>query len=166
MDDAIRLLIVDDEEPFLAAIKERLEMRGFAVATAPGGAEALALCAEDKFDLALVDLKMPGMDGKELLTRLKAAHQFLEVIILTGHGSLGSAVECAKLGAFSYLPKPYELEELLLVLRDAYAQRLGRKFAAMEADQQRRLEKLLDAAQHESPLGILRRMRELDDGRR
>ena len=166
MDNAIRLLVVDDEAPFLEALKERLEMRGFAVATAPGGAEALALCVDDKFDLALVDLRMPGMDGKELLSRLKAAHEFLEVIILTGHGSLGSAVECAKLGAFSYLPKPYELEELLLVLRDAYAQRLRGKFAALEAAQQKRLEQLIEAAQHESPLGILRRMRELDDGRR
>jgi DNA-binding NtrC family response regulator len=166
MDDSIRLLIVDDEEPFVTALQERLELRGFAVTTAPGGAEALALCADDKFDLALVDLKMPGMDGEELLVRLKEAHEFLEVIILTGHGSLGSAVVCAKLGAFSYLPKPYELEQLLVVLRDAYAQRLRRKFAAAEAEQQRRLEELMDAARHESPLGILRRMRELDDGRR
>ena len=88
------------------------------------------------------------------------------MIILTGHGSLGSAVECAKLGAFSYLPKPYELDELLVVLRDAYAERLRRKFAALESAQQKRLETLIEAAQHESPLGILRRMRELDDGRR
>jgi len=166
MDEPIRLLIVDDEEPFLTALKERLEMRGFAVATAPGGAEALDLCEDDRFDLALVDLKMPGMDGKELLTRLKAAHEFLEVIILTAHGTLGSAVECAKLGAFSYLPKPYELDELLAVLRDAYAHRLHHKLAAAEAEQQERLRTLMDAAAHESPLGILRRMRELDDGRR
>ena len=166
MDEPIRLLIVDDEESFTAALRERLEMRGFAVATAAGGDEALALCVDDRFDLALVDLKMPGMDGKELLTRLKEAHEFLEVIILTGHGTMGSAVECAKLGAFSYLPKPYELDELLTVLRDAYAQRLHHKLAAAEAGQQERLRALLDAAAHESPLGILRRMRELDDGRR
>lgn len=166
MAESIRILVVDDEAPFTAALRERLELRGFEVATAPGGAEALELCVDDKFDLALVDLKMPGMDGKELLSRLKAAHGFLEVIILTGHGSLGSAVECAKLGAFSYLPKPYELEELLVVLRDAYAERLRRKFAALEAAQQQRLQKLMEAVQHESPLGILRRMRELDDGRR
>ena len=166
MSDPIRLLIVDDEEEFLAALQERLELRDFLVVTAPRGDEALALCEDDKFDLALVDLKMPGMDGQELLTHLKAAHEFLEVIILTGHGSLGSAVECAKLGAFSYLPKPCALEDLLVVLRDAYAHRLGRKFAAAAADEQHRLAELLDAAQFESPLGILRRMRELDDGRR
>jgi DNA-binding NtrC family response regulator len=166
MSDPIRLLIVDDEPDFLDALKERLELRDFDVAVAADGDQALGLCEDDLFDIALVDLKMPGMDGKELLSRLKAAHEFLEVIILTGHGSLGSAVECAKLGAFSYLPKPYELEELLAVLRDAYAQRLRRKFAAHEEAQQKRLQVLMDAAQHESPLGILRRMRELDDGRR
>jgi DNA-binding NtrC family response regulator len=166
MCESIRLLIVDDEEEFLAALRERLEMRDFLVTTARDGASALACCVDDKFDLALVDLRMPGMDGKELLTRLKAEHEFLEVIILTGHGSLASAVDCAKLGAFSYLPKPYEVEDLLAVLRDAYAQRLRRKLAASEARERARLDVLLEAALHESPLGILRRMRELDDGRK
>lgn len=166
MSEPIRLLIVDDEKEFLDTLRERLELRDFAVVAAPGGAEALALCEDDRFDIALVDLKMPGMDGRELLVRLKDAHEFLEVIILTGHGSLGSAVECAKLGAFSYLAKPCALDDLLAVVRDAYAQRLRRKFAADESFQQKRLETLLDAAQHETPLGILRRMRALDDGRR
>ena len=126
----IKLLIVDDEVDFLEALGERLEMRDFLVRTVTTGADALGLCGAEKFDLALIDLKMPGMDGQELLARIKAEHRFLEVIILTGHGSLGSAVECAKLGAFSYLPKPYQLDELLKVLKDAYAERLKKKFAA------------------------------------
>ena len=155
----IKLLIVDDEIDFLEALGERLEMRDFLVRTVATGADALDLCATEKFDLALIDLKMPGMDGQELLGRIKAAHRFLEVIILTGHGSLGSAVECAKLGAFSYLPKPYQLDELLVVLRDAYAERLKKKFAANAA----RTEELLRISQEESPRGILRRMKELDD---
>ena len=71
---------------------------------------------------------MPGMDGQELLEILKKEHKYLEVIILTGHGSLESAVECTKLGAFGYLPKPYELEDLLEVLKDAYHTRLKKKF--------------------------------------
>jgi len=162
MDDSIRLLIVDDERPFLEALGERLELRGFAVTTAASGEDALALYTDDNFDLALVDLKMAGMDGQELLARLKAAHPDLEVIILTGHGSLRSAVECTRLGAFSYLPKPYDLDELLAVLRDAYAQRLRRRFAEREHEEQQRLEELLEAARYESPLGILRRMRKLD----
>ena len=155
----IKLLIVDDEVDFLEALGERLEMRDFLVRTVTTGADALDLCGTEKFDLALIDLKMPGMDGQELLARVKAEHRFLEVIILTGHGSLGSAVECAKLGAFSYLPKPYQLDELLKVLKDAYAERLKKKFAANAV----RTKELLKISQEESPRGILRRMKELDD---
>lgn len=158
----IKLLIVDDEVDFLEALGERLEMRDFQVQTVTSGPDALTLCGTEKFDLALIDLKMPGMDGQELLTRIKAEHRFLEVIILTGHGSLGSAVECAKLGAFSYLPKPYQLNELLMVLKDAYAERLKKKFAADSA----RTEELLRIAQEDSPRAILRRMKELDDENR
>jgi len=158
----INLLIVDDEVDFLAALGERLEMRDFHVRTATGGEEALALCQDEKFDLALLDLKMPGMNGQDLLARLKAAHRYLEVVILTGHGSLGSAVECAKLGAFSYLPKPYRLDELLKVLQDAYAERLRKKFAADAA----RTEAFLKIAQEESPRGALRRLKEMDDEER
>lgn len=157
--ERIRLLIVDDEKEFLKALGERLEIRDFEVFTVPSGKAALELCRKEKFDLALVDLKMPGMDGKELLTRLKEEHNHLEVIILTGHGSLGSAVECAKLGAFSYLPKPYQIEELLRVLSEAYSERMRKKF---ESDQARTRE-LLRIAQGQSPLAILRCMRELDD---
>ncbi len=158
----IKLLIVDDEVDFLEALGERLEMREFQVRTVTSAVDALELCGAEKFDLALIDLKMPGMDGQELLARIKAEHHFLEVIILTGHGSLGSAVECAKLGAFSYLPKPYQLDELLMVLKDAYAERLKKKFAADSA----RTEELLRIAQEDSPRAILRRMKELDDENR
>ena len=93
---------------------------------------------------------------------MKQAHQFLEAIVLTGHGSLDSAVELTKLGAFSYLPKPYELEKLIEVLKDAYEARLKKKFAADEA----KMEKIVALASGESPLGILRKMRALDDSRR
>lgn len=158
----IHLLIVDDEVDFLAALGERLELRDFHVRTVTNGADALTACRAEKFDLALIDLKMPGMDGQDLLARIKGEHKFLEVIILTGHGSLGSAVECAKLGAFSYLPKPYQLQELLKVLQDAYEERLRKKFGADEA----RAEKLQRIALGESPLGILRRLKELDDDER
>jgi DNA-binding NtrC family response regulator len=155
----IKLLVVDDEVDFLAALAERLEMRDFEVRTVTRGDEALALCRKEKFDLALIDLKMPGMDGRELLDRIKSEHEFIEVIILTGHGSLGSAVECAKSGAFSYLPKPYQLEELLKVLQEAYTERMKKKFIA-DKD---RTERILELAQGDSPRRILRRMRELDN---
>jgi len=119
MDDKIKLLIVDDEVDFLNSIAQRLEMRGFDVTKAPSGVVALEAAGSGAFDLALLDLKMPGMGGTEVLKILKQEHKHVEVIMLTGHGSINSAVECTKLGAFSYLSKPYELDKLLEVLRDA-----------------------------------------------
>lgn len=162
MEQRIELLIVDDESRFLNAIATRLRKRGFGVKTATNGADAIALAEQEQFDIALLDLKMPGMDGGDVLRVLKDKHRFLEVIILTGHGSLESAVQLTKLGAFSYLPKPYELEKLIETLREAYEARLKRKFAADEE----KMDRIVSAGMGESPLGILRKLRELDDGRR
>ena len=158
-DQKIKLLIVDDEVVFLQSIAERLRLRGFDVTPVSSGTEAVKIAEEGGFDLALLDLKMPGMDGKQVLEILKREHRYLEVIILTGHGSVDSAVECTKLGAFSYLPKPYELEKLLEVLGQAYQARLTKKFERDAA----RMKKLEQIATVESPLGILRALRELDD---
>jgi len=159
MPDKIRLLIVDDEVKFLDSIARRLELRDFDVTKATDGQQALEIAAMEKFDLVLLDLKMPGLNGKQVLEILKKEHKFLEVIILTGHGSLDSAVECTRLGAFDYLPKPYELDSLLEKLRKAYEARLRKKF---EADQER-LEKIGRLALGHSPLSILRELRQLDD---
>ena len=162
MEHVIKLLIVDDETRFLNAIAQRLTKRGFDVRTASNGPEAIALARDEKFDIALLDLKMPGMDGGQVLRIFKEEHQFLEAIMLTGHGSLESAVELTKVGAFSYLPKPYELEKLIQVLKDAYQARLKKKFASDQA----KLDKIVAMASGESPLGILRKLQELDDERR
>lgn len=159
MSDKIKLLIVDDEERFLDSISQRLEMRGFDVTKAINGKEALEAAKNKQYDLALLDLKMPGMDGKEVLKILKDEHKYIEVIILTGHGSLESAVECTKLGAFGYLPKPYELDRLLETLKDAYEARMKKKF---ERDQ-KRMDKLMKIATGSSPLEILREMSKIDD---
>ena len=157
--NGIKLLIVDDEIKFLDSIAQRLEMRDFDVTKATNGADALEIARSQKFDLALLDLKMPGMDGQQVLEILKKEHKFLEVIILTGHGSLDSAVECTRLGAFDYLPKPYELEKLLEKLQKAYESRLQKKF---EADQER-MKKISKATEGSSALEILRELRRLDD---
>jgi len=159
MSKKIKLLIVDDEVKFLESIAKRLELRDFNVTKATNGQEAIDAAHNDKFDLALLDLKMPGMNGKDVLKMLKDEHKYLEVIILTGHGSMDSAVECTKLGAFSYLPKPYELEKLIDILQQAYEARLRKKFSADQA----RIEKLTSLATGSSALGILRAMREMDD---
>ena len=159
MSDKIKLLIVDDEIKFLDSVARRLEIRDFDVTKASSGELAVEAASSGKFDLALLDLKMPGMDGKQVLEILKKEHKYLEVIILTGHGSMDSAVECTKLGAFSYLPKPYELDNLLDILNKAYQARLKKKF---ESDQGR-MQKILDMATGSSPLAILRELRKLDD---
>ena len=161
MDRSIRLLIVDDETRFLQAIAQRLRKRGFVVSTAANGPDAIELARRERLDIALLDLKMPGMDGGQVLQALKEEHHFLEAIILTGHGSLESAVELTQLGAFGYLPKPYEMDLLVERLKDAYEARLKRKF---EADAQR-TQQIMRIAQGDSPLGILRRLSELDDER-
>jgi DNA-binding NtrC family response regulator len=159
MSRKIKLLIVDDEVQFLDSIARRLELRDFDVTKASSGQAAIDAARRAQFDLALLDLKMPGLNGQQVLEILKREHQYLEIIILTGHGSLESAVECAKLGAYHYLPKPYELDQLLDVLRAAYQARLTRKFEADAA----RMEQLRQLAVGQSALGILRALRDLDD---
>ena len=159
MENKIKLLVVDDEVAFLNSISKRLELRDFDVTKAICGGEAVKFVSENKFDLALIDLKMPGMSGQELLEILKREHKYLEVIILTGHGSLESAVQCTKMGAHSYLPKPYELDQLIKLLISAYRTRLQKKFENDMA----RIEKIQQIADGESALVILRILRELDD---
>ena len=155
----INLLIVDDEEDFLKSIAERLGMRDFDVTTATEGKIAIKAAKKGKFDVAILDMKMPGMDGMELLQILKKKHKFLEVIILTGHGAIDSAVEATKLGAYSYLEKPYDFENLLEVLKKAYEARLRKKF---EHDK-KRMEELEMLSMGSSPMGILKSLMHMDD---
>ncbi|ROL59802.1 response regulator [Bacteroidetes/Chlorobi group bacterium MS-B_bin-24] len=155
----IKLLVVDDEVQFLDSITKRLELRGFEVTKATNGTEAIDLARKKKFDIALVDLKMPGLDGKQVLEILKSEHKYIEVIILTGHGSLDSAVECTKLGAFDYLPKPYELEDLILKLKEVYKARLEKKFR----DDKEKMDKIFQIALGNSPIAILEELKKLDD---
>jgi two-component system NtrC family response regulator len=155
----IKLLIVDDEEKFLSATAKRLGRRDFDVTTATEGNQAIRAAKKGKFDMAILDLRMPGMDGMELLQILKKKHKFLEVIILTGYASIDSAVEATKLGAFSYLEKPYNFEKLLEVLKEAYETRLRKKF---EHDK-KRTKKIEFLAMGSSPMGILRSLRRIDD---
>ncbi|PXF60139.1 MAG: response regulator [Deltaproteobacteria bacterium] len=153
----IKLLVVDDEVDFLNTLSQRLKSRDFQVTTASNGNQAIQE-ATGEFDVAILDLKMPGMDGQELLKILKENHKFLEIIMLTGYASVESAVECTKLGAFGYLEKPYDLEKLMAVLRDAYETRLKKKFPH---DQKRMKE--LDTLATGDPMAALRAMMRLDD---
>lgn len=155
----INLLIVDDEEQFLKSMTKRLEVRDFNVIAVDRGEKAIEAAREHPIDIALVDLKMPGMNGEQTLKGLKEEHQWMEVVILTGHGSIDSVVECTRIGAYSYLQKPCELEELLRVLAEAYKKKVMNKMNLKE----KRMNELLEMTAYSSPLSILRRIRELDE---
>ncbi len=111
-DHPYRILIVDDEEDLVTFLAHRLRKRGLEVATALNGAQALAAAGKETFDVAVVDLKMPDMDGIQVMEQLRDLQPYLEIIMLTGHGSHDSAWEAGRLQAFRYLLKPYDFEEL------------------------------------------------------
>ena len=123
----IKLLIVDDEIRFLNTLAQRLRLRNFEVTAVGNGNEAIEAAQNGQFELALVDLKMPGIDGEQVLELLKKNDPFIEVVILTGHGSLESSVACSKLGSHGYLQKPCETFELLQILKEAYKSRVRKK---------------------------------------
>jgi DNA-binding NtrC family response regulator len=109
----LRLLVVDDEVEFLEPLTARLARRDVACVTASSGEAALDALAAATFDCAVVDVKMPGMDGIELLRRIRAEHPGLPVVLLTGHASVELGTQGMELGAFEYLLKPVDLDELL-----------------------------------------------------
>jgi len=155
----IKLLLVDDEIDFLQAIAERLTLKDFDVTAASTGRDALASVENDFFDVAVVDFRMPGMNGTQVLKALKEKHKYLEIIMLTGHATIDSAVECTKLGAFQYLEKPYDFEKLVEVIKAAYEARLKKKF---EHDE-KHMAQIKRLSLRESPLGLLRALAHLDD---
>ena len=112
MAEKIKIMIVDDEERLLQTLAQRLRLRDFEVQTFNNGQDALAAARREEFDLALVDLKMPGLSGEQVLGLLKEEHPLLEVIILTGHGSVESGIQGMNLGAFDYAMKPIQISEL------------------------------------------------------
>ena len=123
-ENTIKILLVDDEEKFLQAVSERLSIKGFDVKTAVNGDDAIDAAKQGGYDVAVVDLRMPGTDGTQVLKILKQNHEFIEIIMLTGHATVDSAVECTRLGAFKYLEKPYAFEKLVEALKDAYQSRM------------------------------------------
>jgi two-component system, NtrC family, response regulator HydG len=111
---AFKILIAEDEEITVKHLVNTLKKEGYAVESATNGIDALRKAESDSFDLLIADIKMPGMSGLELLERVREKTPELEVIIVTGYGSIGSAIEAMKKGAIEYLTKPFDLDELLL----------------------------------------------------
>jgi DNA-binding NtrC family response regulator len=116
----LRVLVVDDEADFLETIVMRLQRRKIDAHGVDGGKKALELVENERFDVVVLDVLMPGMDGIETLKLLKKKKPFIEVIILTGHGSVESGLQGMQFGAFDYIMKPADLDELLEKIQQAY----------------------------------------------
>lgn len=128
-----KLLVVDDDTNFLKLIRMRLELAGYEVVTALNEDEAIALAKERIFDLSIVDLKLVHKDGISLMEEMHSINPYMPIIILTAHGSIGSAVEATKKGAFNFLNKPFDPEELLLQIERAMEnQRLASEVKRLE----------------------------------
>ncbi len=121
LDVPSKVLLVDDEQEFVNTLSERLKTRKMTPAIAYDGEEALAMIADDQPEVMVLDLKMPGIDGIEVLRRVKRSHPETQVIILTGHGSAAEEELAAELGAFAYLRKPVDIEELTETMKAAYS---------------------------------------------
>ncbi len=118
--DVIRLLLVDDEAELVAYLSKRFAARGIDVAGVTSGAAAIALAQQRIFDMAVVDLKMPEMGGIEVMQRLKQLQPFLQVLVLTGHGTLDTALQSGWSRAYRYLEKPFDFDKLQALLHKAY----------------------------------------------
>ncbi len=111
--EKMKMMLVDDEERYLMTTQKLLERKGVEVLIAPGGKEALDLLKLQNIHVVVLDVKMPGMDGNETLKAIKALYPLVEVIMLTGHATVDSAIDGLKSGACDYLMKPADIDEIL-----------------------------------------------------
>lgn len=133
----VRVLLVDDEKEFVDVLAERLEARNFSVATALSGDEALGLLNEQDFDVVLLDMVMPQKGGIETLRAVKQLRPLVEVIMLTGHATVESAVRAMKLGAFYYLMKPTDTKKLLESIANAFKRKAEQEERIRQAEIER-----------------------------
>lgn len=127
----IRVLLIDDEQTLVEYLAKRLLREGFTVKATFSGEEAVQAATNESYDVAVVDLKMPGIDGVETQKRLKEVQPFMQCIVLTGHGSIESALESGKQDAYKYLLKPVDYDTLVDTIKEAYDYKMklqGEKF--------------------------------------
>ncbi len=125
-----KVLMVDDEEDFVKTLAERMRMRDLDSDVALDGEQALQIVEEEIPDVMVLDLKMPGIDGMEVLRRVRKAYPQVQVVILTGHGSEKDEAEARRLGAFDYLQKPVDIEKLVTTLKNAYKKKMEESMVA------------------------------------
>jgi DNA-binding response OmpR family regulator len=122
--EAMKIMLVDDEERFLSTTKKLLTKKGIDVVTATSGAKALEMLQRKYVHVVILDVKMPGMDGNETLREIKSRFPLVEVIMLTGHATVESAIDGLKCGATDYLMKPTAMDELIVKAKEAFRKRL------------------------------------------
>lgn len=132
--DAFHVLLVDDEADFLETLLKRMKKRNVNVKGVKSGEEALEFLKQNPVDVVVLDVKMPGIDGIQALREIKKTYPLIEAIMLTGHASLEVAIEGMELGAFDYLMKPIDIDDLLYKVQDAYEKKSihGEKIKNME----------------------------------
>ena len=123
--EAMKIMLVDDEERFLSTTQKLLTKKGIDAVTAASGAEALETLNHRYIHVVILDVKMPGMDGNETLKEIKRRFPLVEVIMLTGHATVESAIDGLKSGATDYLMKPTEIDDLIAKAREAFRKRLA-----------------------------------------
>jgi DNA-binding NtrC family response regulator len=119
----VRVLLADDEREFVESLGERLETRGFRITKAYSGDETLNLLSETSIDVVVLDVLMPGKNGIDTLREIKKLYPLVEVIMLTGHGTVETAIEGLKVGAYDYLKKPTDTADLTAKVLRAYARK-------------------------------------------
>lgn len=118
--EKIKVMLVDDEEAFVTTLSDRIQRRDFSSSVAYTGEQALQIVDDQVPDVMILDLKMPGIGGMEVLRRVKKAYPKVQIIILTGHGSEKDKKEALSLGAFNYLQKPVQIDELARQIINAH----------------------------------------------
>jgi len=136
-----KILLIDDEAVFTNNMSKLLIYRGYRVETADSGDRAIRILEEQDFDVIVLDLKMPGMDGITTLKEIKKLGLFTETLILTGHGSIDTALEAIKLGAYDYLTKPCDIDELVAKIEGAWE----KKDEVEKKDRDEKIQKLVES---------------------
>jgi DNA-binding response OmpR family regulator len=128
-----RVLLVDDEEQFVQALSERLTLRGYDVTTSLSGEDALEKLKQYNYEVVILDIAMPGLNGIATLREIKKFKPLTEVIMLTGHATVETAIEGMKIGAADYLVKPCDTEELMAKINTAHQRKAGQEERIREA---------------------------------
>ena len=127
----IKVLLVDDEEAFVNTLAHRLKMRELNVNTGYAGEQSLAKVKSEEPDVMVLDLKMPGLHGMDVLKEIRKAYPNMQVIILTGHGTEKDEEEARRLGGFDFLRKPADIETLVGKIKEAYSEKIERMMSAI-----------------------------------